>query len=294
MGKFEKKFESLLKTEDIDKILSAINNQLKKDKKIEEKSEAFDAINLFFKTCKEKSWVFPDNLLNVVIMELNHDNWIIRRNALNTLRDLANIFHEKLTTKEILTTLRQIYKEDDNWAVRNASIEALGKIGVKIPDRIVPFLIDQMKDPDADVRLSIIGSLKEIYLKNQEKLERILPIFVKAYKEDSDFRISVFAEEAIKEFAEKKKAQGTAYQKVDVDKITCPHCKESVPATKEVCSSCGKSLPVCQICNKGIISDTELVTCPHCHTNFHVEHFLEWYRENKNCPVCLGHFDFKG
>ena len=294
MSKFEKKFESILKTEKLDKIITAIENQLKKDKKIEDKSEAFSAMTLFFKTCKEKSWVFPEEMFNILLGELTHENWIIRRNALNTLKDLSLIYHEKLTSKEILSELRSIYKEDDNWAVRNASIEVLGNIGEKIPDRIVPFLIDQMKDPDADVRLSILGSLKEIYLKNRERLESILPIFVNAYKTDSDFRVSTFAEEAIKEFAVKKKEEGTAYQKVEVEMITCPQCQEKVPATKKVCANCGKSLPVCQICNQQITSDIQLVTCPHCKTNFHVTHFLEWYQENKNCPVCLGDIDYQG
>ena len=129
-------------------------------------------------------------------------------------------------------------------------------------------------------------------MKNRDKLEHILPIFVKAYKKDEDFRVSAFAEEAIKEFAMLKKEEGTAYKKVEIDHITCPHCKESVPSNKDVCQSCGKLLPSCQICNGSIKNDKELVNCPNCGSNFHVEHFKEWYKENKNCPVCLSNIEF--
>ena len=111
---------------------------------------------------------------------------------------------------------------------------------------------------------------------------------VRINNSDIDFRVSAFAEEAIKEFAALKKQAGTAFQKVEVDRITCPYCKESVPSNKESCQNCGKMLPICQICNGSINSDAELVTCPHCVSNYHVNHFKEWYVENKNCPVCLG------
>ncbi|MHA1783929.1 MAG: HEAT repeat domain-containing protein [Candidatus Helarchaeota archaeon] len=293
MSKFEKKFNNILKSEDLNKILNAIRNQLKKDKKIEQKSEAFGAISLFFKTCKEKSWVFPEDLFKELLNELDHENWIIRRNSLRVLSDIAEIDHEKVIPKDILSKLREIYKKDQNWAVRNAAIEVLGKIGEKIPGRIVPFLIDQISDPDADVRLSILTSLKSIVLSNKGELKQILPIFINAYKKDEDFRVSTFAEEAIKEFAEKKKAEGTAYKKTNVKLMTCPYCKQSVNAEKDICSNCGKPLPKCQICNQRITSDSELFQCPLCNTFFHVEHFKEWYKENKNCPVCLGEIDFQ-
>ena len=292
-SKFFKKFQSILNTEKIDKITTAIENQLK-NKKVEQKSEAFTAILLYFQTCKEKSWQFPSDIYKKVFNAIDDDNWIIRRNALNSIRDLSSLYPTEIIVDDTLQKLRTVYRKDENWAVRNAAIEGLGKFGESIPNRIVPFLTapEQIDDPDSDVRLSILTALKVIYLNNRDKLEHILPIFVKAYKKDVDFRVSTFAEEAIKEFALLKKKEGTAYKKIDVEHITCPHCKESVPSNKELCQNCGKMLPICQICNASVKSDAELVTCPHCASNYHADHFKAWYEENKNCPVCLGTIEF--
>jgi len=293
--KFFKKFQSILNGEKIDKITSAIENQLK-NKKEENRSEAFTAITLYMQTCKQKSWQFPKEIYNKLIKSIDDSSWIIRRNALNSLRDLSTLYPKEIIIDDTLQELRTVYKKDQNWACRNAAIEALGKIGENIPNRIVPFLTapEQINDPDSDVRLSILTALKIIYLQNRDKLEHILPIFVKAYKKDEDFRVSTFAEEAIKEFATLKKEEGTAYKKVEVDRINCPHCKESVPSSKKVCQNCGQLLPSCQICNGSIKNDGELVSCPHCTSNFHADHFKEWYAENKNCPVCLGVIDYQG
>ena len=288
-SKFFKKFQSILNSEKIDKITSAIENQLK-NKKVENRSEAFTAITLYFQTCKKKSWQFPTDIYKDVFKSIDDDNWIIRRNALNSIRDLCSLYPTEIIVDDTLQKLRNTYRKDQNWAVRNAAIEGLGKFGESIPNRIVPFLTapEQIDDPDSDVRLSILTALKVIYLKNRDKLEHILPIFVKAYKKDVDFRVSTFAEEAIKEFAAIKKEEGTAYKKVDVEHITCPHCKESVPSNKNVCQNCGQPLPTCQVCGENINNDGELFSCPHCATYYHLDHFKEWYKENKNCPVCLG------
>ena len=294
-SKFFKKFSSILNSEKIDKIISAIKNQLN-HKKDENRAEAFAAITLFFQTCKEKNWQFPRDTYRLLFHSIDDDNWMIRRNALNTIRNLCDLYPVEIIDDYSIKKIKEMYQKDPNWACRNAAIEVLGKIGEDIPNRIVPFLTasEQIDDPDNEVRLSILTALKAIYMKNHDKLDNILPIFVKAYKNDEDSKVSQFAEDAIKEFAEIKKEEGTAYKKVDVEHITCLHCQQSVPSNKDLCQNCGQPLPVCQICNDQIKTDEELVTCSHCNTHFHLAHIKEWCKENKNCPVCYDKIDFKG
>ena len=46
----------------------------------------------------------------------------------------------------------------------------------------------------------------------------------------------------------------------------------------------------CQICWKPITEQAEAKKCPHCGSNFHTDHLKSWFRQKKNCPLCLHQF----
>jgi signal peptidase I len=87
---------------------------------------------------------------------------------------------------------------------------------------------------------------------------------------------------------EAKKAKDAAQK--DKEKNICLFCKNKIEKTDDqdlgVCSSCGKTTPLCEICKDPMTSNQSLLQAEVCEHIYHEEHILEWLKIKGTCPVC--------
>lgn len=66
----------------------------------------------------------------------------------------------------------------------------------------------------------------------------------------------------------------------------CVWCGAQLNLVDDKCTTCGKKVARCFICNEIIQSEKELEKCPFCGTLFHREHYKQWAEVRKYCPKC--------
>ncbi len=203
MRKIEKKILKMVKQEKIQKITDYVI-QIIQDKDDEERSEAISSLTPIFNKIKEKNLPFPDDLFEILIQYLNSENWIVRRNIVKLIGDIAELFIEKVLKKDSISQIKQKATKDKHWSVRVDALKTLGKIGLKVKDndQILVFLSNQCKDLDYEVRMAALESLTLMLKDDSTKINQFLQIYISLFKTDEDYRISQYAENAIKEFAE--------------------------------------------------------------------------------------------
>ncbi|MHA1299730.1 MAG: HEAT repeat domain-containing protein [Candidatus Helarchaeota archaeon] len=203
MGKIEKKILKMVDKEKIDKAVKFAFETIK-FKGNEEKAEAIVSLGALFRKNKEKNLPFPDELYELLIKNLDSNEWIIRRSILQIIGEIAELYIDKVVEKESLNKIKLRATKDGHWAVRVDGLKALGKMGLNFPEdnQIVTFLVNQGNDKDPEVRIAALESLTMILKKFPEKIKPNLHIYVEHFKSDDDYRVSLVAETAIKEFAE--------------------------------------------------------------------------------------------
>jgi hypothetical protein len=75
-----------------------------------------------------------------------------------------------------------------------------------------------------------------------------------------------------------------AIKKVSAAK--CIWCGAHLNLVDDKCSTCGKKVARCFICNDIIENEKELEKCPFCSTLFHADHYKKWVEVRKYCPKC--------
>ena len=66
----------------------------------------------------------------------------------------------------------------------------------------------------------------------------------------------------------------------------CPTCLTKISVTSSKCSKCNNDLKVCSICKLPIQNNNITSKCKECDHSFHQNHFDQWIKLNKVCPVC--------
>jgi hypothetical protein len=66
----------------------------------------------------------------------------------------------------------------------------------------------------------------------------------------------------------------------------CIWCGARLNLVDDKCTTCGKKVARCFICNEIIESEKELEKCPFCGTLFHADHYKKWVEVRKYCPKC--------
>ncbi|MHA1379455.1 MAG: HEAT repeat domain-containing protein [Candidatus Helarchaeota archaeon] len=203
MRKIEKKILKFVEKKKIEKALDYIT-QILQDKSNEEKAEAISTLGPLFTKIKELNYKFPDELYGLLIKFLDSEDWIVKRNILRLMGIIADQYIDKIIEKESVSKIKLKATKDPHWAVRVDGINTLGKIGVNINEnnQIIIFLSNQSNDDEPEVRLAALASLTSILKKFPEKIKPNLQVFVNRFKNDVDYRVSLAAENSIKEFAE--------------------------------------------------------------------------------------------
>ncbi|OLS18463.1 MAG: hypothetical protein HeimC3_49330 [Candidatus Heimdallarchaeota archaeon LC_3] len=83
---------------------------------------------------------------------------------------------------------------------------------------------------------------------------------------------------------ETKKKVALVKQKLGIYK--CPQCFSKIILTSKTCSNCNTDLKVCSICKLPIQNNNMISNCKECSHSFHQNHYDQWIRLNKVCPVC--------
>lgn len=202
LRKIEKKILKMVEQEKIEKVINFVT-QIILESNDEEKSEAISSLKPLFIKIKEKNFPFPDNLFDLLIRYLESENWIVRRNILEIIAEITELYIEFVLSKNLIKKLKQKAIKDKHWAVRINAIKILGLIGLKFPEKdiMIETIISLIEDKDPEIRLATLESLTLILKECPDKIKPILPIFVKRFKDDDDYRVSLCAENAIKEFA---------------------------------------------------------------------------------------------
>lgn len=66
----------------------------------------------------------------------------------------------------------------------------------------------------------------------------------------------------------------------------CYFCGSSINRNKDTCSSCGKEILECFICNLPISFGEKVGKCSKCNRSAHLVHFQEWIKSLGICPKC--------
>lgn len=77
--------------------------------------------------------------------------------------------------------------------------------------------------------------------------------------------------------------------KVDITKslhYNCYFCGYKLDRNSETCSSCGKDVMICFVCNLPISFEDKLGKCSLCGESAHLVHFQEWLKVLGLCPKC--------
>lgn len=77
--------------------------------------------------------------------------------------------------------------------------------------------------------------------------------------------------------------------KIEIEKSMkyyCYFCGKSLERNSETCSSCGKEVMYCFVCNLPISFGDNLGKCSLCGESAHLVHFQEWLKVLGLCPKC--------
>ncbi|MHA1984931.1 MAG: hypothetical protein ACW967_11285 [Candidatus Hodarchaeales archaeon] len=66
----------------------------------------------------------------------------------------------------------------------------------------------------------------------------------------------------------------------------CSNCNSKISLTSEKCDTCEIDLTSCMICKLPIQTGSSKHNCEQCQNAFHENHYTQWIRINKVCPVC--------
>ncbi|MFW9924659.1 MAG: hypothetical protein ACFFDW_15360 [Candidatus Thorarchaeota archaeon] len=66
----------------------------------------------------------------------------------------------------------------------------------------------------------------------------------------------------------------------------CYFCEEKIDRRNKTCSSCGKDINYCFVCNFPILAGDVIGKCSLCGAVAHLVHFYEWLKTLGMCPVC--------
>ncbi len=206
MGKIEKNITKMIKKQKIENLIEFVTHVIK-EKTDDEIAEAIFNFGPVFLKVQELNLKFPSDLFELLISKLNDPNWIIRRNVIKILGDVAQVYIEKVLDKDVLNQIKLKATKDQHWAVRVDGIKTLGKMGLQVPDKsqIIVFMVNQCTDPDPEIRLAALETLAMLLKEAPDKIKENLHVFVSRFKTDDDYRVSLLAEGSIKEFAEMMK-----------------------------------------------------------------------------------------
>jgi hypothetical protein len=69
-------------------------------------------------------------------------------------------------------------------------------------------------------------------------------------------------------------------------KYTCTKCNKKINLDQKMCENCSTEIKTCTICKLQIKSDQTQSTCSMCKYPSHSNHWDQWIRMGRNCPIC--------
>ncbi|MHA2337960.1 MAG: hypothetical protein ACXACX_11680 [Candidatus Hodarchaeales archaeon] len=66
----------------------------------------------------------------------------------------------------------------------------------------------------------------------------------------------------------------------------CSNCNSKISLTSDKCDNCEIDLTSCMICKLPIQTGSSKHNCEQCQNAFHENHYKQWIKINKVCPVC--------
>ena len=285
----QKKFEKLFEKEDIEKILKLINKNFQKDNE-EELLENIEYIDKLCITIKEKRWIFSKEIIDILFSNIKNNYWRVRQDIIILIAKIIEMFTQEFIQfdlDQIINTLKERFISDDDEDNRYHSLQAIGKIGLLVPNKCLQFLLNQLFDPNPKIQIYSILALTEIASKNLGEIKEILPFLIESYdKEQNDANVSKILGKSIKKISEYLYKEKIA-DFMTTEQISCPFCNEFYPSTSNICTNCGKPVVRCSICGQKLQHEYEMIKCPFCKTYFHKNHLLTWVRAHNDCPSCL-------
>ena len=285
----EKKFDKYMEKEEVESLLKFIKKNFEKQEE-ELLLENIDFLETYCRTIKEKEWVFPKDIIDIIFQYIHHKYWHVRQDLIILLGKLVDMYPRefiRFDLDQIIEKMKLIFLNDEDHDNRYRALEVVGKIGLLVPNKVLQYLITQLYDPNPNIQGYSIVALKRIAMKHKGTIKEVLPFLTEAFeKEQASATIYEVLGNAIREISE-----FMYHEKITdfmtTEQVTCPYCKEFYPSTSDVCTNCGKAVAKCPICGQKIIHDTGIISCPYCKTLFHDKHLLTWVKGNKNCPACL-------
>jgi HEAT repeat protein len=133
----------------------------------------------------------PTALVGVVQTALKDKSSDVRASATTALSKVETVVGAEAKTSTYLASIR-----DRDNAVRQESIEGLGKLGVGSPD-VVAALVRALKDKDEFVRKAAARALGDV------KARDAIPALTQAWKTDKDSMVQSAARDALEKLGEK-------------------------------------------------------------------------------------------
>lgn len=303
----EKKFEKLMRKENVSGFLKLFEKVVLLDEIDQENQEnqeninvALQAMNRFILLIRENEWPFPQELLATINRSLTSFrlNWRQRQDYILLLGSIIEKFpHEIISNPEIadelIAILKALVQADEDPGNRFRSVRILGYLGLVIPDKVLKYFCEIcLQNPDKHIRINTIIALKEIAKKyGQTHAKQILPSLFEIVQNDKEDPVVLnILMVAIREINESMYEEKVFFEDAFITiNVRCPFCDEYYPEESDVCTNCGQPTPKCLMCGYKIALNarTSYRSCGQCKTYFHASCLQEWRKTTKTCPHCL-------
>ena len=116
----------------------------------------------------------------------------------------------------------------------------------------------------------------------------ILVLFIIAVSQSNQERLARFTKVVINTSWSAVQSVSTTVQiaKERLGRYKCVTCNAPLKLGQEKCSNCSTEIKRCAICKLPIKSEQQITTCKGCHYPSHSNHWDQWIRMGRSCPIC--------